>query len=70
MKKGLCMRPTFLLEKGVCIMLGRRVPNLLALTSLRRAGFQIWSYLQKVGRQGSKSVVFYITLSSKFKMMV
>ena len=70
MKKGLCMRPTFLLEKGVCIMLGRRVPNLLALTSLRRAGFQIWSYLQNVGQQSSKSIVCYITLSRKLKMIM
>ena len=64
------MRPPFLLEKGVYIMLGRRVPNLLVLTSLRRAGFQIWSYLQNVGQQGSKSIVVYITLNRKFKMMV
>ena len=70
LEKGMYMPVGFLHEKGVYIMLGRRVPNLLVLTSLRRAGFQIWSYLQNVGQQGSKSVGFYITLSRKFKMMV
>ena len=40
-EKGLCMRPPFLLEKGAYMMLGRRLPNLFILTSLRREGFQI-----------------------------
>ena len=66
-EKGLCGRRAFLLEKGVYIMLGRGVPNLLVLTSLRRAGFQIWSYLQNIGQQGSKYIAFYSTLSRKFK---
>ena len=69
-EKGLCMRRAFLLEKGAYIMLGRWVPNLLVLTSLRKAGFQIWSYLQNVGQQGSKYIGCYITLSRKFKIMV
>ena len=66
-EKGLCGRRAFLLENGVYIMLGRRVPNLLVLTSLRRAGFQIWSYLQNIGQQGSKSIVFYSTLNNNSK---
>ena len=69
-EKGICMPVGFLHEKGVYIMLGRQVPNLLVLTSLKRAGFQIWSYLQNVGQKGFKSIGFYITLSRKFNMMV
>ena len=38
-EKGICMPVGFLREKGVYIMLGRRVPNLLVLTSLKRPGF-------------------------------
>ena len=34
-EKGLCGRRAFLLEKGAYIMLGKRVPNPLVLTSLR-----------------------------------
>ena len=44
LEKGICMLVGFLHEKGVYIMSGRRVPNLLVLTSLKKAGFQIWSY--------------------------
>ena len=64
------MRPPFLLEKGAYMMLGRRVPNLLVLTSLRREGFQIWSYLQNVGQQGLKYIGCYNTLIINFEMMV
>ena len=39
LEKGICMPVGFLHEKGVYIMLGRRVPNLLVLTSLKRPGF-------------------------------
>ena len=64
------MRPPFLLEKGAYMMLARRVPNLLVLTSLRREGFQIWSYLQNVGQQGLKHIGCYNTLIINFEMMV
>ena len=39
LEKGICMPVGFLHEKGVYIMLGRRVPNLLVLTSLKRPGY-------------------------------
>ena len=65
LEKDICMPVGFLHEKSVYIMLGKRVPNLLVLTSLNRAGLQIWSYLQNVGQQGFKFIGVYITLSSK-----
>ena len=69
-EKGLCGRRAFRLEKSVYIMLGRGVPNLLVLASLRRAGFQILSYLQNIEQQGYTSIVVYSTLCRKFKNMM
>ena len=65
LEKGICMPVGFLHEKGVYIMSGRRVPNLLVLTSLKRARFQIWPYLQNVEQQGFKSIGCYITFEQK-----